>query len=252
MTRYAINIHEKRLGERTILRNTQLVIAQGETVSLVGPSGCGKSTLLRLVAGLDQDFRGSIGPLPAAAGSVNHAASLPSIGMVFQEPRLLPWLTVADNVGFGLAQTDSTDQRVASVLQEVGLADKGALLPKALSGGMAQRVAIARALVREPQMLLLDEPFSALDIVTKHRLHELVRSVTEKHHTATLMVTHDPDEALDLSDRIYVLGQPGPQGATLADVIDCAHKNRGTTSVERAQLRSRLLAALGVTLDVAA
>jgi sulfonate transport system ATP-binding protein len=242
MSRYAINITEKRLGERVILRHAQVSLESGVITSIVGQSGCGKSTLLRLIAGLDRDFRGQVQRLtePSALAGGSGQSPAPTIGMVFQEPRLLPWLDVAANVGFGLQHKDS-EALVSRLLQEVGLAASAATLPKALSGGMAQRVSIARALVREPDILLLDEPFSALDVVTKSRLHGLVTALTKQHRTATLMVTHDPDEALDLSRRIYVLGQ---QPATVVDVIDCSEI---VDAVTRASARARLLRSLGVT-----
>jgi sulfonate transport system ATP-binding protein len=162
---------------------------------VLGVSGCGKSTLLRLVNGLDADFAGQI---------VRPGGDWP-VGMVFQEPRLLAWLSVRDNVAFALDAPDARSRADRS-LDEVGLLHVAEHYPKQLSGGMAQRVAIARALVREPSVLLMDEPFSALDAVTRKKLHALTREMTARHLTATLFVTHDPDEALDLAQRAIVLG----------------------------------------------
>jgi sulfonate transport system ATP-binding protein len=248
---FSVNVQEKRIAGRTILRQAQLTLTAGAIVSLVGPSGCGKSTLLRLVAGLDRDFRGSLGVVPAAAGGATPETTSPTrIGMVFQEARLLPWLTVAQNVAFAFAASGDSlkdpeiAKKVAAVLDEVGLTHAADLLPKALSGGMAQRVSIARALVREPQLLLLDEPFSALDVATRAKLHQLVVALTRKHATATLMVTHDPDEALHLSTRIYVLGG---QPATIVDVLD---QPRVAESGYRDELRARLHASLGAHAPV--
>ncbi len=199
----AIRLADKHIAGRRILEDIHIDAAPGEITALLGASGCGKSTLLKLINGLDTDYSGAI-ELPDRGRP---------IGMVFQEPRLLPWLTVRDNVAFGM-ETPDAKARTDAALGEVGLAHAANLHPKALSGGMAQRVAIARALVREPAVLLMDEPFSALDVVTRKKLHQLTRTLTREHRTVTLFVTHDPDEALDLAQRVIVLAPRHPEAAS--------------------------------------
>jgi sulfonate transport system ATP-binding protein len=172
---------------------------------LVGPSGCGKSTLLRIIAGLDVDYLGAV----AINGERPHLHSR-DVGFIFQEPRLLPWLSVAENVGFDLGPGGARHPRVGELLNEVGLADFANAYPKQLSGGMAQRAAIARGLFTQPDLLLLDEPFSAVDAFTRMRLQELLLSIAHHHGTTLLLVTHDVNEAAYLSDRVIVMAShPG-------------------------------------------
>ncbi len=192
-----LQVERKAFGDTPVLGQIDLRLQPGEIVSLLGPSGCGKSTLLRLVAELDREFTGTLRRRPA------------QVGFVFQEPRLMPWLNVADNIGF--SQDQGYDrERVARLIDEVGLTGFADALPKALSGGMAQRVAIARGLYGQPQLLLLDEPFSAVDAFTRFKLQDLLLELARRHRTALLVVTHDVDEALYLSDRVLVIGnRPG-------------------------------------------
>jgi sulfonate transport system ATP-binding protein len=199
-----VRVDSRRYGARTVLDHLSLQIESGEIVSLVGPSGCGKSTLLRIVAGLDRQYQGEV-----RLNGVPQQGPSSQIGVIFQEPRLLPWLTVADNVGFEAGRHGGRDPRVQQLLAEVGLAGHENALPKALSGGMAQRVAIARGLFSQPDLLLLDEPFSAVDAMTRMRLQALLLSVARAHGTAALLVTHDLDEALYLSDRVLLMA-PAP------------------------------------------
>ncbi|WP_207286249.1 ABC transporter ATP-binding protein [Pseudomonas sp. FW300-N2A2] len=194
MTDYLLDIRVERktFATTTVLRDIHLQLQPRETVSLLGPSGCGKSTLLRIVAGLEKDFQGELN------------RSVGEVAFVFQEPRLMPWLTVEQNIGF------SADNRydkawVAQLIDEVGLSGFAQALPKALSGGMAQRVAIARGLYSRPDVLLLDEPFSAVDAFTRMKLQDLLLQLAERHAIALLLVTHDVDEALYLSDRVLVM-----------------------------------------------
>ncbi|WPN65896.1 MULTISPECIES: ABC transporter ATP-binding protein [unclassified Pseudomonas] len=194
MTQALLEIHVERktFAATTVLNHIHLQLQPGETVSLLGPSGCGKSTLLRIVAGLEKDFEGQL---------LSHTEQL---AFVFQEPRLMPWLTVQQNIGF--SDDDHYDQAwVAQLIEEVGLTGFADALPKALSGGMAQRVAIARGLYSRPQVLLLDEPFSAVDAFTRMKLQDLLLQLAERHAIALLLVTHDIDEALYLSDRVLVM-----------------------------------------------
>jgi sulfonate transport system ATP-binding protein len=197
-------ITRKHYGGRLVLDNIELEIAAGEIVSLVGPSGCGKSTVLRIAAGLERDFGGEV----SLDGEPLHGPTR-AIGVMFQEPRLFPWLTVAKNVAFG-ARGAVDEAQVADLLREVGLAAHADSLPKQLSGGQAQRVAIARALYTRPRLLLLDEPFSAVDALARIRLQELLLAVARRHAASVLIVTHDADEAAYLADRVLVLdADPG-------------------------------------------
>jgi sulfonate transport system ATP-binding protein len=199
----ALDIHvtEKRYGERTVLRDVSLQLQQGEVVSLIGASGCGKSSLLAITSGLDRDFRGQIKLNGTPLAGVSR-----EIGFIFQEPRLFPWLTVAQNVAFDKDKENGNDARlVKRLLSEVGLDDHAAALPKQLSGGQAQRAAIARGLFTQPRVLLLDEPFSAVDAFTRMKLQDLLLRIAHEHRLTVLLVTHDIDEALYLSDRVVLL-----------------------------------------------
>ncbi len=205
--RLGVDVQQKSFNGRVIVHSVAFDVAAGEIVALLGASGCGKSTLLRAIAGLDTVFSGRI----TIHGTHNNQNV---IGMIYQEPRLMPWLNVEDNISFGL-KASPKKSAIDVLLQEVLLEDARGYLPKQLSGGMAQRVAIARALVREPDVLLMDEPFSSLDVLTRRSLHQLTRTVTQKHQTATLIVTHDPEEAVRLADRVIVLSSRNGQGATI-------------------------------------
>jgi sulfonate transport system ATP-binding protein len=180
-------------GARGVLHGIDLEIARGEFVALLGRSGSGKSTLLRALAGLDRDVAGS-GELRVA----EHRA------VIFQDARLLPWLRVLDNVLLGL-HVEHARERALAALAEVGLSARSAAWPVELSGGEQQRVALARALVHEPELILADEPFGALDALTRMRMHALLRELCVKHQPAVLLVTHDVDEAIVLADRALVL-----------------------------------------------
>ncbi len=188
------------------LADITLDVRESEIVGLIGGSGCGKTTLLRLLAGLDRASEGEI-ELDGDLITEPH----PAIGVVFQEPRLLPWLTVAANVGFGLdaLPRPERDARVARALDRVGLSGEAGRWPRELSGGQQQRVAIARAFVANPKVLLLDEPFSALDAFTRASLHEHLLGLWEETRPTVLLVTHDVQEAVTLADRAVVM-QPKP------------------------------------------
>ncbi|MBP0577797.1 ABC transporter ATP-binding protein [Labrys sp. LIt4] len=189
------------------LRGIDLSVAPGQAVAIIGGSGSGKSTLLRLIGGLETATRGQV-----EIDGVPVAAPAETVGFVFQEPRLLPWLNVAGNVAFGLAglPRHDRDRRVDEVLARVGLEGQGERWPKELSGGMAQRVAIARTLAARPSILLLDEPFSALDALTRASLQDHVARLWLEDRQTLLLVTHDIEEALLLADRIIVLApRPG-------------------------------------------
>jgi NitT/TauT family transport system ATP-binding protein len=191
------------------LDGVDLDVADGGFVSLVGTSGCGKSTLLNIVAGLDSPTTGTV-----RVDGDDIVGPGPDRGVVFQSYSLFPWRTVADNVAFGLecmrVGRSERRTRVAEMLGVVGLSEFAGLLPRELSGGMRQRVAIARALVTEPDLLLLDEPFGALDAQTRQSLHEFLRVVWQRTGATVLMVTHDVGEAVYLSERVVVMsGRPG-------------------------------------------
>ena len=184
------------------LQKTNLLINDHEIISLVGQSGCGKSTLLRIIGGLEKASTGFI-------KLNNKIIKKPSsnIGMVFQDPRLMPWLNVYDNIKLSILNENKKQQKIkiSKTLQKVGLENCEKLWPRELSGGMAQRVAIARTLVREPKVLLLDEPFSALDSFTKTNLHQHVKELWASLKLTIIMVTHDINEATSMSDRILII-----------------------------------------------
>jgi sulfonate transport system ATP-binding protein len=211
-----------------IIDGLELTIRAGEFVALLGRSGSGKSTLLRTLAGLDQ----------APAGTVMAPAQR---AVVFQEPRLIPWKRVWANVALGLHTADARERAVAA-LSEVGLSHRLEAWPLTLSGGEAQRAALARALVREPKLLLLDEPFAALDALTRLKTQGLVASLWRAHRPAVLLVTHDVDEALLLADRVLVLDQ----GRIGFDLHVNLERPRRHSQPAFSTLRSRLLRELGV------
>jgi sulfonate transport system ATP-binding protein len=218
----------RRFGDRRVLEGIDLQLAHGEFVALLGHSGSGKSTLLRALAGLDPEVEGTI--------RVPERRSV-----VFQDARLLPWARVLDNVVLGLRGSDIAE-RGRAALQEVGLQDHGHDWPKTLSGGEAQRAALARALVREPGLLLLDEPFGALDALTRIRMHGLLQQLCIRHEPAVLLVTHDVDEAILLADRVLVL----TEGRISLDVQVAIARPRSYADADFVDLRSRLLRELGV------
>jgi sulfonate transport system ATP-binding protein len=218
----------RTFGCRAVLDGLNLTVRPGEFVALLGRSGSGKSTLVRILAGLDSEYGGNV-VVP------------PHLAVVFQDARLLPWARVLDNVVLGLP--DRVSGRAA--LAEVGLGGRERSWPVSLSGGEAQRAALARALVREPQLLLLDEPFSALDALTRIQMHALLRRLVADHRPSVLLVTHDVDEAIVLADRVVVL----TAGQISLDLqVDIAKPRRQHTP-RFADLRARLLAELGVHDD---
>jgi sulfonate transport system ATP-binding protein len=222
---------QRDFGERSVLQGLDVDVAAGEFVALLGRSGSGKTTLLRILAGLDTGAAGDV--LVPDRRSV-----------VFQDARLLPWATVLDNVVLGLVGPDA-EARGRRAVAEVGLAGHEDDWPKTLSGGEAQRAALARALVRDPELMLLDEPFGALDALTRVRMHVLVQELCARHGPAVLLVTHDVDEAVLLADRVLVL----TDGAISLDqrVEVPTPRRRGHPAF--IELRSQLLAELGVDED---
>jgi sulfonate transport system ATP-binding protein len=221
-----------------VLNQINLVAAPGEILAILGPSGCGKSTLLRLVAGLEVPTSGTVLLNDSPVVGVDARCSV-----VFQEPRLLPWRSVSGNVRLGVRNSQSTNE-IQSWLDLVGLGDFSGYLPKQISGGMAQRTALARALIGHPGVLLLDEPFAALDALTRMQMQDLMVKVTAQIGTTVLLVTHDVDEALYLADRIVVLGERG-QGIIKTINVD-SPRPRDRSDSTFIPLRRELLALFGV------
>lgn len=222
----------KTFGDSTVLDGIDLQIRAGEFVALLGRSGSGKSTFLRALGALDGEVDGFVRVPERRA-------------IVFQDPRLLPWQRVQTNVTVGLPSNGAVRRQALAALSEVNLADKAKAWPRTLSGGEAQRVALARALVREPELLLLDEPFGALDALTRIKMHGLLQDLCRRHTPAVLLVTHDVDEAILLADRVVVL----TDGTISLDAEVTVPKPRRRASAEFAGLRARLLTELGVTDD---
>lgn len=223
-------------GDRVVLTDIDLRIASGEFVALLGRSGSGKTTLLKALAGLDYDVSG-YGRLQVPE----------NISVVFQDSRLLPWQRVLGNVTLGLRAAGrhlgkSPGERGREALAEVGLAGRERAWPTELSGGEQQRVALARSLVREPQLLLADEPFGALDALTRIKMHALLRRLCAAHEPAVLLVTHDVDEAIVLADRVIVLDE----GTIAAEVLVDLPAPRSPANPRFAGIRNHLLTALGI------
>jgi sulfonate transport system ATP-binding protein len=216
-----------------VLNGLDLDIARGEFVALIGRSGSGKSTLLRALAGLDRDVAGH--------GSVRVPEN---VSVVFQDSRLLPWRRVLDNVTFGM-RGRAAAEKGRTALAEVGLEGREKAWPHELSGGEQQRAALARSLVREPELLLADEPFGALDALTRIRMHVLLKRLCEAHKPAVLLVTHDVDEAIVLADRVIVLDD----GVVRSDLRVELAGRRSQADPRFAALRTRLLSELGVEDD---
>jgi sulfonate transport system ATP-binding protein len=218
----------RKFGDRVVLNQLSLTIPPGQFVVLLGASGCGKSTLLRVLAGLDKEIDGDV--LVARRRAV-----------AFQAPRLLPWKRVWKNVVFGLPGSPDRE-RALRALDEVGLKSLADAWPKTLSGGESQRVALARALVREPDLLLLDEPFASLDALTRMKAQRLVAELWLRHDPAVLLVTHDVEEALLLADRIVLMRE----GRLIQEKVLDLPRPRDVASREFVEYRAELLAWLGV------
>ena len=217
-------------GPKGVLNGVDLEIAPGEFVALLGPSGCGKSTLLRALAGID-----------AAVSGSGRIRVPDKVSVVFQDSRLLPWASLITNVTLGQREAGARE-RGSEALAEVGLGGREGDWPHQLSGGEQQRVALARSLVRDPALLLADEPFGALDALTRLRMHDLLRELHRKHRPAVLLVTHDVDEAITLADRVVVLDHGRIALERRIDVDE----SRDPSGPEFAAIRRELLRALGV------
>ena len=226
------------------LENFSARIRPGEIVAIIGGSGCGKSTLMRAISGLDRATSGSV-----TLDTISITAPNEKVGIIFQEPRLLPWLSVSDNIGFGLGHVPAAErqQRIARALARVGLADKADAWPRELSGGQAQRVAIARALVPSPEVLLLDEPFSALDAFTRADLQDHLLDLWADTKPTLILVTHDVDEAVVLADRVVVM-RPRP-GRLFEEIKVDLTRPRDRASVAFEAVKHQVLASLDRSLN---
>ncbi|MET3923334.1 ABC transporter ATP-binding protein [Arthrobacter sp. UYEF20] len=246
-------------GAHTVLRDVDFEVRSGEVLAILGTSGCGKSTLLRATAGLDSPSSGSVDIDGTPVQGIDSRCAF-----AFQEPRLLPWHTLQANIAIGLPRGISAKDgkaKVSRLLDLVGLKDFAKHRPREVSGGMAQRASLARALARNPGVLLLDEPFGALDALTRIKMQDLLLDIHRAEPTTVLLVTHDVDEALQLADRIIILGKEptpatpadggapaaaAPGGTIVRTVVVPGERPRDRGSVELAGMRASLLESLGV------
>ncbi|MFG1401027.1 ABC transporter ATP-binding protein [Xanthobacter sediminis] len=225
-----------------VLSHVSFDVAPGSFVSIVGPSGCGKSTLLRAIIGLDDDYQGEI-----LLNEARIRGTSLSRGIVFQDHRLLPWLTLEQNIGLSLENSGWAPKEKAETVREhialVGLTGFEKAYPHELSGGMAQRAAIARGLVVRPEILLLDEPLGALDALTRVHLQEELQRIWEQEGTTMILVTHDVDEAIFLSDRVLVMA--AKPGRVVEDLAIELPRPRDRADVAFVALKRRILEAMG-------
>ena len=233
-------------GSIEALRNVTLNVGSGEIIGIVGRSGCGKSTLLRLIAGLDMEFAGRI----SLDGS-DITGPGTERGVVFQEPRLFPWLTIEQNVAISVHEVDmpksAKQERVKANLALVGLTGFEERFPHEISGGMAQRAAVARALTSQPSLLLLDEPFAALDALTKMQMQDELIGIWQHRRISIVLITHDIEEAIHLCDRIIVMS---PRPGEIKSVTEVSlPRPRTRTGAATSALRERLMADLGLIIE---
>jgi sulfonate transport system ATP-binding protein len=222
-------------GSVHALHNINLRIKEGEFVTLIGPSGCGKSTLLKIIAGLDINHTGvvNLGDQPVTRPGIDK-------GFIFQEPRLFPWLTVEKNIAADLSLKNPViRERVDELIQLVRLEGFAMSYPRELSGGMSQRVAIARALLRNPKVLLLDEPFGALDAFTRTHMQEVLLDIWQKNKTTMIFVTHDVDEAIYLANRIVIF-RPRP-GSIRSIIVNDLPFPRKKSSLSFQEIRLKVM-----------
>lgn len=225
----------KQTGTVQVLEDINFQLEKGDFVTVIGPSGCGKSTLLKIVAGLDNEFEGEV-----IIDGEQIVKPSKKQGFIFQEHRLFPWLTVEENIAADLSLKDKyVKDKVKEWVEIVRLDGFEKLYPKEISGGMSQRVAIARALLRDPNVLLLDEPFGALDAFTRSHLQEVLLNIWEQKKTTMIFVTHDIDEAIYLSNRIIIMSaKPGKIHKVIENSLPYP---RNKTSQSFQQLRTKVL-----------
>jgi sulfonate transport system ATP-binding protein len=229
--RIAVRAVSKSFDGRQVFRDLSLTIGVGEFVAIVGRSGCGKTTLLRMIAGLDAPTSGTV-----SLDDRPVTALQPTVRLLFQDARLLPWQRVLGNVG--VARRPGWREQAAEALAAVGLADRAGDWPSVLSGGQRQRVALARALVSHPRVLLLDEPFGALDALTRMEMHQLLEGIWQEHRFTTVLITHDVAEAVALADRVIVLRE----GEVALDLdIDLPRPRRASADPRAAAVQARIL-----------
>lgn len=221
----------KSFGDRRVLSKLDLAIPAGQLLAIVGRSGCGKSTLLRLIAGLDRPSGGTI-----SVGGAQVQSLQPNVRLLFQDARLLPWHRVLGNVG--IARANGWRETAAAALADVGLADRANDWPAVLSGGQSQRVALARALVSRPGVLLLDEPFGALDALTRMEMHRLLERIWREHGFTTVLITHDVAEAVALADRVLVIRDGG---VALDIPVELPRPRREAADTAAVALQARIL-----------
>lgn len=233
------DLHKKYIqneqGDFVVLKEISFEVKRGEVVCIIGSSGCGKSTLLRAIAGLDSEYEGQV----LIEGRLIREPSKKR-GFVYQEARLFPWLTVEDNIKFVInnGTKDEKKKKVQDIINLVGLAGFERAYPRELSGGMAQRVNIARALLNEPEILFLDEPFGALDALTRMQLQNELLRIREELQNTMLLVTHDIDEAIYLADKIIILGN---RPANILDIVTVPlGKKRDRNSMEFLEIRKKV------------
>lgn len=216
-------------GVTHALKNIELAVEEGEFITIIGPSGCGKSTLLKIIAGLDVELSGSV----RIEGKEVSGTSIDK-GFIFQEPRLFPWYTVEQNIAANYSlRNKEVRKKVDELIQLVRLEGFAQAYPKELSGGMAQRVAIARALLRNPKVLLLDEPFGALDAFTRSHMQEVLLDIWQKNRTTMLFVTHDIDEAINMGGRVVIMNaRPGSIRKTVKIDLPYPRKKSSTPFLE--------------------
>lgn len=218
-----------------VLRNINVQVYEGEFVTIIGASGCGKSTLLRIIAGLDTDYEGTLKIDNEVTKTISQ-----NRGMVFQDHRLFPWMTVEENIAFGLQNYPKNHRKeiVQHYIELIGLKGFEKSKPSQLSGGMSQRVAIARALALQPDILLFDEPFGALDAMTRIRMQQEVLNIREKERTTMILVTHDIEEAILLGDRVLIMSKnPGQIASEIK--IELSHP-RDRNSVEFLHVKEKI------------
>ncbi len=234
-------IYHSKAKDVVAIKKISFNIRKGEFLSIIGPSGCGKTTLLRLIAGLEQNYDGDI----VVSGTRVEGPGLDR-GIIFQEHRLLPWLTVEENVALGLeGKRAYIADKVQHYLEKVGLEGFAKVYPNQLSGGMAQRAAIARALVYQPKVLLLDEPFGALDALTRVRMQAEIEKIWLTEKTTMILITHDIEEAVYLGDRVVVMTErPGEINAVFNVPLA---RSRDRNSAEFSQIKKQVVQTLDVS-----